>query len=720
MKIETFPYHPRSEQIVDVLTTRVQNNDRAFFRLTTYYYLCKLASNMHVTIKTVTNNSLPVNCFALSFAESGYGKNYSLSILEDQIFGKFREAFVHSTFINAANKSIVQKANEIAVRSGEDIADLEAELTLEFQKAGHIFFDFSEGTVPALKQVRRPMLLAKAGAVSLELDELGQSFLNMRELLTALLELYDVGKIKEKLVKSSAENARGRSLSGNTPTNFFGFGTPQNVFDGGSTEDAMRAFFDIGYARRSFFAYGDQPRTLGTKTTDEIYNELMGANQTNIVSTLANHFESLADLSLANTVLPVGETASRFYIDYQLFCTRRAEKMNPYRPIEKVEMGNRHVKALKLAGAMAFADKEQEITVQYLKYAIKATEESGIALSKLLNQPRAYVRLANFLSQYGQAVTEADLVELLPFYKGTVTNKRDMIKLATAHGHRNAIAITQYKEADVTFYKGSQLVPNDNSELVLTHSKDIADNYTNSTHSASVLAAKFFSKQNIHYCNHHLKNGEVGKGHRCKQGVLEGFNYAIFDIDDGKLAPQTLSKLLGNVNHIIATTKSHTDKNPRYRLILPLSHKLFLNDEQYKQYCTNLAFWLPVPADTSAFQREKKFRTWNTAKVWSKLDGENLNAMRFYPSTAISDELVTEQGKVVNLKGLQRWVVVNCIMGQRNQIMYRYACILAEYGKSQDFIADKLKEVNGLLQDPLSADELDSTVLKSIQQKVTI
>ncbi|MDC0644061.1 primase C-terminal domain-containing protein [Crocinitomicaceae bacterium] len=718
MDTSKFGYHPLAEQVVDILTTRVQNGDRDFFRITLAYYFSKIASNMHVSLLTATNNHLPVNCYAVSFAESGYGKNYSMSILEDQIFGKFQNKFMYETFMNKASQTIAKKAIEIAALSGEDANDVEAELHADFQKSGHFLFDFSEGTSPALKQLRKPILLANAGAVSLELDEMGCTFLNLTEILTAFLELYDTGKIKEKLTKVSAEVKRSRPVVGTTPTNFFGFGTPMNVFDGGRVEDAMRNFMSIGFGRRSFFAYGDKPRTLASSTTDEIYAALTNGASNTALDTLATHFESLADKSNCGLVLPLNEAASKFLIDYQLHCVRRSDDLSNYRGIEKTEIGNRHIKASKLAGAYAFSDGSNEVTIDHLKYAIRIAEDSGLALQKLLNQPRPHVRLATFLSEYEHAVTEADLIELLPFYTGTVANKRDMMNLATAYGHRNGIAVTQYKEADVTFYRGSALIPNtDNAEMVMVHSKDIADNYTNVTPGLDKLAAKFFKKQSIHYCNHHLKFGEVGQGTRSKSNVISGFNMAIFDIDDGKIKPAVLSKMLGNVNHVIATTKSHTPADPRYRLILPMSHTLSLDDAQYKQFCRNLAFWLPVVADTSAFQREKKFRTWNTAKVWSNLKGQNIDAMQFYPSTSVSEQLVSRHGKVVGLSGIQRWVVLNCTEGQRNQVLYRYGCILAEHNITAKEIGIKITEINNKIESPLSPDELQATVLKSLEDK---
>ena len=73
MQVQSFPYHSLSESLVNILCTKVQNQDRGFFRIELAYYMCKVASNMHVSVETCTGNRMPVNAFAFAFAESGYG-----------------------------------------------------------------------------------------------------------------------------------------------------------------------------------------------------------------------------------------------------------------------------------------------------------------------------------------------------------------------------------------------------------------------------------------------------------------------------------------------------------------------------------------------------------------------------------------------------------------------------------------------------------------------
>lgn len=668
---------------------------------------------MHVSVETCTGNQMPVNAFAFAFAESGYGKNYSQNIIEQEILSEFEDTFMHTTYLNRAKDSISNLAMDIAGKTGEDPNDIEAELLTDFHQNGHFLFSFPEGTSPALKQMCKSINLAKAGAASLEMDELGSNLTESGDLLKVFLELYDVGKTKDKLTKATKENKRIRPVNGMTPSNVFAFGTPVNVFDGGKVEEAFLMWLKTGYGRRCFFGYGDLAlKNTNKLTRDQIFASLTDKSTKIQLEAARKHFGRLADINLVGTVIKVEEAAEKFRMDYQEFCKERAEAISEYKPIERTEMTHRHVKALKLAAAYAFCDGLKEVSIDCLKFAIALTERSGDALYRILNQPRSHIRLANFLADFGSPVTEADLIEYLPFYSGNAGHKRDLVNLAMAYGYRNAIAITAYKEANVLFYKGSKLVETDLNNLIVSTSLNTGAGYTNRTPTFAQLAQLCGSKTG-NLCNHHFENGDMGKGQRTRDTTIAGCNMVIFDIDNSKLKPKQLSTLLGNTNHIIYTTKQHTEEAPRYRVILPLSHKVTMEEDQYRILCKNIAYWLPVEPDLPAIQRERKYRYYAKSQVFSKLDGECLDVMPYFPNTQQADELESTKGKMVSISGMKRWVIRSASEGNRNHTLFRYAAFLRESKVSKDKIEAAVKEVNSLLDAPLSDEELVNTILKS-------
>ena len=711
-----FPYDPLSEKIVDAICTRVQNQDRCFFRTEVAYYLCKIASNMHVSIQTITNNKMPINAFAIAFAESGYGKNYSQNILEQEIFSDFEEEFMHSTYPTKAKEAIASLAMEISIKSGEDSNDVEAELLKDFHENGHFLFSFPEGTSPALKQLCKSINLARCGAASLEMDEIGSNLLGNSEILATFLELYDVGHTKDKLTKVTKDSKRTRPVKGMTPANLFAFGTPVNVFDGGKVEEAFLTWQKTGYGRRCFFGYGDlELKNTLKKSRDEIFASLTSKAAQAQLKALREQFRKLADIKNVGKIIHVGEEAEKFRMDYQELCKVRAEAISEYKPIERTEMTHRHVKALKLAGAYAFCHCSSEVTRTHLEHAIALTERSGESLYRILNQPRPHIRLANFLADFGTPVTEADLVEYLPFYSGTASHKKDLINLAMSYGYKNAIAITTYREANVTFFLGNKLTETNMDEAIISTSSELAHPYTNRFVPFSKLPDALV-KASSNFCNHHFVNGDMANGTRSRDTTIAGTNMVVFDVDNSKLKPHTLHDLLGDYNHIIYTTKSHTEDNPRYRLILPLSHKVTLEEDQYRLFCKNIAFWLPVEVDLPAIQRERKYRHYKDAKCFYKLDGANLEVMPYYPNTQQSEELENSKGKLIPVTAMKRWVVRTATEGNRNQTLYRYAAFLKDNKVSVTKITESVKEVNDLLDDPLTEKELDETVLRSISK----
>ena len=74
-------YHPKSEEVVDFLCTKVMSDNKHFFRILTAYYFSKMASMVRTNIKTKERGIIPVNTYALNLMASGEGKGHSTNII---------------------------------------------------------------------------------------------------------------------------------------------------------------------------------------------------------------------------------------------------------------------------------------------------------------------------------------------------------------------------------------------------------------------------------------------------------------------------------------------------------------------------------------------------------------------------------------------------------------------------------------------------------------
>ena len=242
---EDMKYHPATEETVALLCEKTQSTNHLFFRVLTTFHLSMIASQMRVMIRTHDRGDIPVNMYALNLATSGAGKGFSTNILEKEITHEFRERFLEN-FPYAAEPNLEKLALKRSARDGTDY-DFELEkVKKEFNSLGPLVYSFDSGTPAAIKQMRHKLLLADAGAVNMIIDEIGSNLTGSQEALTTLLELYDMGGIRQKITKVTAENVRHEEIHGNTPTNLMMFGTPAKLLDGGKTEEELNSMLETG------------------------------------------------------------------------------------------------------------------------------------------------------------------------------------------------------------------------------------------------------------------------------------------------------------------------------------------------------------------------------------------------------------------------------------------------------------------------------------------
>lgn len=710
-------YHPISEQIVDVLTKKTLNSNRLFFRVQVSYFLAKMASSMRCTLDTLDRGKIPVNVYALNLAPSGSGKGHSTNIIEGQFLNQFKNTFLQDTFPYIAQQNLVDIAAKRANKNGTDPADELVKLEKEFASTGALAFSFDSGTVPALKQLRHKLLLANAGAASFECDELGKNLIANMDLLTAFLELYDQGLIKQKLTKNTADSQRAEELEGKTPTNMLLFGTPSSLLNGGKEEDEFYALLETGYARRCLFGYSRKEDFQQEMSPEQVFDMLTDSTSNSTIAQLSQHFGMLADAIKYNQQIMVNRDVSIKLIAYKLHCEQIADKLPDHEEIRKAELRHRYFKALKLAGVYAFVDETPEVTEAQLLSAIKLVEESGEAFNRILSREKNYVKLANYIAEVGKEVTHVDLVEDLPFYKGSNAQKQELMNLAIAYGYKHHIIIKKTYVDGIEFFKGEALKPTDLSKLIASYSGHVAYNYLSEPISFSNLQA-LCQMDDMHWINHALIKGADGDGHRDGSNILPGFNIIVIDVDDGTSLDE-VRVLMKDYTYFIHTTKRHQTEGygDRFRLIMPINYHLKLDENEFREFMNNVYEWLPFKVDEQTSQRCRKWAT-HQGITFSN-EGEILDALAFIPKTSKNDELKKTMVDLGNLDNLERWFAQRMGNGNRNNQLLKFAMMLADTGLDYQGILDKVLGFNAKLDSGLPEIEIHSTIMRSVSKKLS-
>lgn len=701
---------PVIEELTDVLCNRTQNTDRGFYKTMIAFFLAKMASCMRATINTKDRGKVPVNLYALCLGSSGYGKGHSVAVMENELINGFKGRFLNETMPLVAENHCRQLAQENAVRNNTtEEAELDA-LVSEYRKLGPYPFTFDSGTAPAVKQLRDKLILADCGAINLQIDEIGSNLIGATEILNVFLELYDLGRVKQKLTKNTNDNSRSQDRDGSTPTNALLFGTPVKLLDGGTTEDQFYSFLEIGYARRCIFALGKvNKKAIYSMTPTEIFQKLTSQNNINLIQKWQQKFTDLADPARYGWEMDISDPVAIKLIEYKSYCEKLADSFPEHEEIKKAELSHRYFKALKLAGALAFIDESIEVTEMHLLQAIKLVEESGEAFKNILTREKAYQKLAKYIASSDAELTHADLTENLPFYKNGLSARKELMDLATAWGYKNHIIIKKAVMDGIEFFKGETLKQTNFNELIISASTEMAFNYQNDKVPWDHLKMGF-TAPGVHWANHHFKDG-----HRCNECVIPGFNLVVVDVD-GTSTINTVKELFKDYKYIIYTTKRHGQNGmDRFRLIFPINYVLELSLDDYKEFMDNIFKWLPFKTDECANQASKKWMS-NPGQYFEN-DGQLLDALKFIPRTSRNAEYQKELSKIENMDNLERWFASNMVNGNRNNLMFKYGMALKDSGLSLSEVTTKIKKFNKQLSNPLPEEEISKSILVTLAKK---
>lgn len=709
--LETVEHHPAIEELVDVVCNRTQNNDRAFFRVTAAYFLAVVASTMRANIMTKDRGVIPVNSYTLALSSSGTGKGYSVNIFENEFLKDFRTTFVDYTLPLLAEANMWKMANLRAAQNDTEEQTEFDKLAAEYAGTGEYPFVFDGGSSPAIKQVRQKLLLASSGSINLQIDEIGMNLEGSTEALTTYLELYDLGRVKNKLTKNSADNKRTKEIEGTTPANLLMFGTPSKLLDGSSTEDKFYTLLETGYARRSLFAMGHPQPASDELTPTEIYEKLIDNANVGSQTKWSTHFANLADPSKFNWMIDLPKDVAIELLEYRISCEKAARLLPEHEEIRIAEMEHRYFKVLKLAGAFAFVDESLEMTMYQLHAAMKLVEDSGAAFQTILKREKVYMKLAKYLASVTEPVTHADLNEALPFYKSGTAARAEMMNMATSWSYKQHIVIKKTFADNVELFIGETLKETTLDEIKVSYSDDFAYNYAGEEVPFDQLHMLML-EPGFHWANHHFT-----KQHRCDENVIQGFNLVVIDVDGG-VSLEAVHELLADHVFMTYTTKRHTPEENRFRLILPTNYELKLDQEDYRKFMDNLMQWLPFATDEAANQRSKKWESHGNGLHHYNLEGKLLDILPFVPKTSRNEQYAKHNSQLSSLDNLERWFAGEMSEGNRNNHMIKYALALVSAGMGYGEIESKVLAFNAKLSNKLSDDELRRTVLVTVARKV--
>lgn len=204
---------------------------------------------------------------------------------------------------------------------------------------------------------------------------------------------------------------------------------------------------------------------------------------------------------------------------------------------------------------------------------------------------------------------------------------------------------------------------------------------------------------------------------RNEDNCLPGFQLIIVDIDSG-VSVDTAELLMDEYAYHLYTTKRHTDKQHRFRMIFPMSHTLKLDAADYREFMNNIYDWLPFEVDRQTNQRARKWLCNPASDIRDTHPGIPIDVLPFIPKTRKSEEQKKRTSELRNMSNVERWFVANTDEGNRSNMMIRYALMLVSNNLNNADIREKVFMLNSKLDPGLDSDEIHATILTTANRAI--
>ena len=222
--------------------------------------------------------------------------------------------------------------------------------------------------------------------------------------------------------------------------------------------------------------------------------------------------------------------------------------------------------------------------------------------------------------------------------------------------------------------------------------------------------------------SHQWVNHRMLDNHRVEHNAIPGFNMVLIDVDDG-VSIDTVKLLMKDYTYMIHTTKRHqklvdgVQYGDRFRLILPMSHVLKLDKEDYVEFMQNVFDWLPFDSDTQTSQRARKWETGgDTSQHWYN-DGKLLDSLLFIPKTTKCENQRSVIDNQQSLNNMERWFINNTGTGNRSNQLVKYALMLVDSGMEINSVQANVLSLNNKLPDKMDDTEILATVMQTAHKR---
>lgn len=667
---------------------------------TMIYWLLSVVVNKKKRKVQLQHSSMLLNYYGLVFAKSNSGKSYILQLLLGMFDDKSYTAMLETLFEQ-------RTAN---IPNG---TELETAMQKKFIKA-----------FPPIKKDSTTQAIHKAAeAVGTAADTNGsfniysdEFFANASEpILDMLVEGHD-GIYKAPMIKGKKDETflEYHDIDGLT-TNVLGLSSTAALMKDQKRLSAFIGEMERAWFKRSFVYFNDQ---FQPKAKDNQLIEILPMSD-ELTYLLNMEREAVQECPPDITL---GDEA------FVLFDETRKNYINGVNPSKFSGLLDVY-KTLKLAGILCASNHRTTISEEDWKKAQSFDDMAFKHAENFCSLEHPHLRV--FEEVFKAPINEHELVEcgILPQGKN---HRKDIIELAGQLAFKKNMRFVTAGKDPIRKFSIVELEMNTLDKMIISTSVNTSQRPEMEINFKSqevpffgpgmTIESLVTSKVQSYCLNHFESTDRAPNGHRKKEYVVPGQNMIAWDIDEG-MSIQDMQNILSEYQYILYTTKSHQkEKNgiicDRFRVIMPTKTTFYVDPEEHKGLYENISTVLGIPSYDVATRNQGRLWFTNTTGTTIRKDtGDILDVRCCIPETETSEHIIPnienldldEQDR--RIAGMQKFVLINGVGGNRNNVIFRLAKFVQELGGNTE---ETVRATNSMMLEPLSDQEV-TIILRNIR-----
>lgn len=681
------------------------------------------ASQFRRNIKHWNGSDIPINALAFSIAESGSGKDSSVSALRKC----FKDGYdkIHKVRESKAKELAIQ----LAANEGEE-DPYEANTWRKYYEEPLPLF-VQPSTVEGFVQHLNTLDASGVGSGFVYSGEIGSELISSKtiiETIQFLAETYDEGSKEVKVLKGKENQSKEIK---NLPVSALFVGSQDNILFDDQIKNVFKREFSTKLARRSFFNFN--PEKIVPPDYKGDYRAMIAAEVNAEMEAVVNQ-RTMNDITsgIADTHLPklgqpitIDKEVMETFLMYKRYNYEISETIDRQFPISRLVRLHLQWKALKLAGALAIFADSDSITIDEYAQAISFVEL--LDQDMLLFEQELVKEPYELFTSYMHSIANKDKATItlhnlrkqgyIPLTGKPEQRMKELVNLASSYDKDGIYTIV---DSSIQFERIVKTQENGVSYRSVSGSKE--ERARQCSYGFEFVELEFGELADMLVADYAYTPFSFKDGVRAKENIDSGCKWVCLDIDKSTITDEECHFILQNYNHHIVRT-SDVDNAFKFRVLVELDSYVDIEDRLWKPFIQSICQYLQLDADI--LPKSQIFFSYANRNVLSVTGAEPISVKEHLmvahnqveSKPPVTD--LTKKEKTNALADLRDtlWYLYEAEEGQGSILMIRAINHMHDLEAPKDVVYATIEDANSYWIFPMSEQRLHSTIFPFIERK---